>query len=149
MVPTEPLLMVPTEPSHTETLQHWKCWRNLHEVSISLFMKAKYINLTIWYSNLEGGGQDDLFVTINHCTYYWSVYMLYPFSNLFSNFLIISDVNSTIVALVCVCSVPFGFGSLSRITFGLNGYTPVARNPNSMLPMVMLLHHASEKSDEN
>ena len=75
--------------------------------------------------------------------------MLYPFSNLFLNFLIIPDVNSTVVALVCVCSVPFGFGSLFRITFGLNGYTPVARNPDSMLPMIMLLHHASEKSDEN
>jgi len=64
-----------------------------------------------------------------------------------SNFLITSAVNSTLLAVVC--SVPFGFGGLPRIKFGLNGYTPVAQNPDSMLPMVMLLQHVSENNDEN
>ena len=65
------------------------------------------------------------------------------------NFLIVSAVNSTLLAVIRVCSVPFGFGSLSRITFGFNRYTAVARNPDSMLSMVMLLHHTSENNDEN
>jgi len=63
--------------------------------------------------------------------------MLYPFSNLFSNFLIISAVNSTLFAVIHVYSVPFGFSSLARIMFGLNGYTPVAWNPDSRFPMVV------------
>ena len=47
--------------------------------------------------------------------------------------------------MICVCPVPFGFG---KIMFGLNGYTPVVQNPDSILPMVMLLHHASENNEE-
>jgi len=91
-----------------------------------------------WYSNLLGGGQDDVFTTTAHRSDLCRL-----------NFLIVSAANSTLLAVISVCPVPFGFGSLSRIMFGLNGYTPVARNPDSMLLMVMLLHHTSETNDEN
>jgi len=64
--------------------------------------KAKYTNLIeTWYSDLLGGGQDDVFTTTAHrsdlcrCCIHFQT---------FSQLLIISTVNSTPLAMINVCS---------------------------------------------